>query len=92
MAFASCEKGPEANKIRFRFVIRVRFAIWPSIRAPIHDDFIQRIQTLILISGGVLIEWAIWQLKQGRRRASKAGLIGTTVLGSLFPILQFEYK
>jgi len=74
------------------FAIRVRFTIWPPIGAPILDDFIPRIQTLILISSSVLIEWAIWQLKQGRNRAFKAGLIGTTILGSLFPILQFGYE
>jgi cytochrome c oxidase subunit 3 len=47
---------------------------------------------LVLISSSVLIEWAIWQLKQGRNRAFKAGLVGTTILGSLFPILQFGYE
>ena len=74
------------------FAIRVRFAVWPPIGTPILDEFIPRIQTLILISSSVLIEWAIWQLKQGKNRAFKAGLIGTTILGSLFPILQFGYE
>ncbi len=74
------------------FAIRVRFAVWPPIGAPILDEFIPRIQTLILISSSVLIEWAIWQLKQGSNRAFKAGLIGTTILGGLFPILQFGYE
>jgi heme/copper-type cytochrome/quinol oxidase subunit 3 len=74
------------------FTIRARFAFWPPVGAPILDDFIPRIQTLILISSSILIEWAVWQLKQGRDRAFKAGLVGTTILGSLFPILQFGYE
>ena len=74
------------------FAIRLRFAMWPPLGAPILDDFIPRIQTLALISSSVLIEWAVWQLKQGKERAFKAGLIGTTILGSLFPILQFGFE
>ena len=74
------------------FTIRARFLVWPPTGAPVLEDFIPRIQTLVLISSSVLIEWAIWQLKQGRDRAFKAGLIGTTILGSLFPILQFGYE
>lgn len=70
------------------FAIRNQFAFWPPVGAPILDDFIPRIQTLILISSSVLIEWAVWQLKQGRMKAFKAGLVGTTMLGSLFPVLQ----
>jgi heme/copper-type cytochrome/quinol oxidase subunit 3 len=74
------------------FTIRARFAFWPPASAPILDDFIPRVQTLVLISSSILIEWALWQLKQGRDRAFKAGLLGTTILGSLFPILQFGYE
>ena len=74
------------------FTIRSQFAFWPPAGAPILDDFIPRLQTLILISSSVLIEWALWQLKLGRIRAFKAGLIGTTVLGSLFPLLQFGFE
>lgn len=74
------------------FTIRARFAFWPPVGAPILDDFIPRLQTLILISSSILIEWAVWQLKQGRDRAFKAGLVGTTILGSLFPVLQFGYE
>jgi heme/copper-type cytochrome/quinol oxidase subunit 3 len=74
------------------FAIREQFTIWPPVGAPILDDFIPRIQTLILISSSVLIEWAVWQLKQGRITAFKAGLIGTTILGSLFPVLQFGFE
>jgi len=71
------------------FAIREQFAIWPPPGTPILDDSIARIQTLILISSSILVEWAIWQLKRGRVRAFKTGLIATTILGALFPILQF---
>jgi cytochrome c oxidase subunit 3 len=74
------------------FAIRSRFLFWPPPGSPILDDFIARIQTLILISSSVLIEWAVWQLKKGRQTAFKVGLAGTTVLGSLFPILQFGFE
>ena len=71
------------------FAIREQFAIWPPPGTPILDDFVARVLTLILISSSILVEWAIWQLKQGKMKAFKVGLIGTTILGSLFPILQF---
>lgn len=74
------------------FTIRAQFPFWPPTGTPILDDFIARIQTLILISSSVLIEWAVWQLKQGRQKAFKVGLVGTTILGSLFPILQFGFE
>ena len=45
------------------FAIRLQFPVWPPAGAPILDDSIARIQTLILISSSVLVEWAIWQLK-----------------------------
>ena len=71
------------------FAIREQFVLWPPPGTPILDDTIARVQTLILISSSILVEWAIWQLKRGRLKAFKAGLIGTTILGALFPILQF---
>jgi len=71
------------------FAIRERFAFWPPAGTPILDDLIARVQTLILISSSVLIEWAVWKLKQGKMKAFKAGLIGTTILGAMFPALQF---
>jgi len=74
------------------FAIRLQFPFWPPSAAPILDDTIARIQTLVLISSSVLVEWAIWQLKRGNQRAFKFGLIGTTLLGSLFPILQFGFE
>lgn len=74
------------------FAIRSHVPIWPPAGAPILDDFIPRLQTLILISSSVLIEWAVWQLKLGRLLAFKVGLVGTTVLGSLFPVLQFGFE
>jgi cytochrome c oxidase subunit 3 len=74
------------------FAIRLQFPFWPPAGAPILDDFIARIQTLILISSSVLVEWAVWQLKRGRQMAFKAGIVGTTILGSLFPILQFGFE
>ena len=74
------------------FAIRTRFSLWPPLGSPILDDFIPRIQTLVLISSSILVEWAIWQLKQGRQMAFKIGLVGTTILGSLFPILQFGFE
>jgi len=74
------------------FAIRARFVYWPPPGAPVLDDFFARIMTLILISSSVLIEWAVWQLKQGKQRLFKAGLVGTTILGSLFPILQFGFE
>ena len=74
------------------FAIRLHFAVWPPAGTPILDDSIARIQTLILISSSILVEWAIWQLKLGRQSAFKAGIVGTTILGSLFPILQFGFE
>ena len=74
------------------FAIRLQFPFWPPAGAPVLDDSIARIQTLILISSSVLVEWAIWQLKRGNERAFKFGLIGTTLLGCLFPILQFGFE
>lgn len=74
------------------FAIRARFSFWPPLGSPILDDFIPKFQTLILISSSILIEWAISQLKKGKDRAFKAGLVGTTILGALFPILQFGYE
>jgi len=74
------------------FAIRERFVIWPPPGTPILGDFIARVQTLVLISSSILVEWAIWQLKRGRMRAFKAGLLGTTILGALFPILQFGFE
>jgi len=74
------------------FAIRLQFPSWPPAGAPILDDSIARIQTLVLISSSVLVEWAIWQLKRGHQGAFRAGLIGTTILASLFPILQFGFE
>jgi cytochrome c oxidase subunit 3 len=74
------------------FAIRARFTFWPPVGSPILDDSIARIQTLILISSSILIEWAVSQLKKGKQRSFKAGLVGTTILGALFPILQFGYE
>jgi cytochrome c oxidase subunit 3 len=74
------------------FAIRVQFPSWPPAGAPILDDTIAKIQTLVLISSSVLVEWAIWQLKRGRQKAFRVGLIGTTLLASLFPLLQFGFE
>jgi heme/copper-type cytochrome/quinol oxidase subunit 3 len=74
------------------FAIRFQFPYWPPPSAPILDDTIARIQTLILISSSTLVEWSIWQLKRGHHKAFKSGLVGTTILGSLFPILQFGFE
>lgn len=70
------------------FAIRSQFLFWPPTGAPILDDTIARIQTLVLISSSILVEWAVWQLKQGKERAFKFGIVGTTILGALFPVLQ----
>jgi len=74
------------------FAIREQMRIWPPLGTPILDDLVARVQTLILISSSILIEWAIWQLKHGRTRAFRVGLLGTTILGALFPILQFGFE
>jgi heme/copper-type cytochrome/quinol oxidase subunit 3 len=74
------------------FAIRARFAFWPPPGSPILDDYLARIMTLVLISSSVLVEWAIWQLKLGKQKNFKIGLLGTTALGSLFPILQFGFE
>jgi cytochrome c oxidase subunit 3 len=74
------------------FAIRIQFPFWPPAGTPILDDSIARIQTLVLISSSILVEWAIWQLKRGHEKAFKFGLIGTTLLASLFPILQFGFE
>lgn len=74
------------------FAIRERFVFWPPAGSPILDDSLARIMTLVLISSSVLVEWAIWQLKRGNQANFKAGLLGTTILGSMFPILQFGFE
>jgi heme/copper-type cytochrome/quinol oxidase subunit 3 len=76
------------------FYIRSSFPAWPPPNyVGILDDFIPRVQTLVLITSSILIEWAIWQLKRGRQTAFRIGLIVTTILGSMFSVLQlgFEY-
>jgi heme/copper-type cytochrome/quinol oxidase subunit 3 len=74
------------------FAIRFQFPSWPPVGAPMLDDTIAKIQTLVLISSSILVEWSIWQLKRGHQNAFKGGLVGTTILGSLFPILQFGFE
>jgi len=74
------------------FAIRLQFPSWPPAGAPILDDTIAKVQTLVLISSSILVEWAIWQLKRGHQKAFRFGLIGTTILASLFPILQFGFE
>ncbi|HXX73135.1 MAG TPA: heme-copper oxidase subunit III [Candidatus Acidoferrales bacterium] len=74
------------------FAIRLQFPSWPPAGAPILDDTIAKVQTLVLISSSILVEWAIWQLKRGHQKAFRLGLIGTTILASLFPILQFGFE
>jgi cytochrome c oxidase subunit 3 len=71
------------------FAIRTHMGIWPPPGTPILDDSLARILTLILISSSVLVEWSISQLKKGRQKAFRAGLVGTTILGALFPTIQF---
>jgi len=74
------------------FAIRVQFPFWPPTGTPILDDTIAKIQTLVLISSSILVEWSIWQLKRGHEKAFKSGLVGTTILGAIFPILQFGFE
>jgi len=74
------------------FAIRVQFPYWPPAGAPVLDDTIAKIQTLVLISSSVLVEWALWQLKRGHQKQFRIGLVGTTLLASLFPILQFGFE
>lgn len=74
------------------FAMRARFAFWPPPGSPILDENLARVMTLVLISSSVLVEWAIWQLKLGKQRNFKIGLLGTTALGSLFPIIQFGFE
>jgi len=74
------------------FAIRVRMGIWPPLGTPILSDTIAKVQTLILISSSILVEWAISKLKQGNQKAFRAGLVGTTILGAMFPILQFGFE
>jgi len=74
------------------FAIRVQFPSWPPAGAPILDETIAKVQTLILISSSILVEWAIWQLKRGNQQRFRIGMVGTTILASLFPILQFGFE
>jgi len=74
------------------FAIRLQFPYWPPAGAPILDDTIAKAQTLILISSSILVEWAIWQLKRGNQKRFRMGLVVTTILASLFPILQFGFE
>ena len=74
------------------FAIRLQFPFWPPAGAPILDDTIARIQTLVLISSSILVEWAIWMLKRGNVRAFKTGLVGTTILACMFPVLQLGFE
>ncbi len=74
------------------FAIRIQMRVWPPLGTTILDDTLARIMTLILISSSILVEWAILKLKQGNQKAFRAGLLGTTILGALFPILQFGFE
>ena len=74
------------------FAIRIQFPFWPPAGSPILDDSIAKLQTLILISSSILVEWSVSQLKKGKEKAFRFGLIGTTILASLFPILQFGFE
>jgi cytochrome c oxidase subunit 3 len=74
------------------FAIREHMGIWPPPGTPILDDLIARVQTLILISSSVIIELAVRQLKKGNMKAFRTGLLATTCLASLFPILQFGFE
>ena len=74
------------------FAIRLQFPYWPPAGAPILDATIAKAQTLVLISSSILVEWAIWELKRGHQMKFRYGLIGTTVLASLFPIMQFGFE
>jgi heme/copper-type cytochrome/quinol oxidase subunit 3 len=74
------------------FAIRARFPFWPPPGTPILDDSIAKLQTLVLISSSVLVEWAVAQLKKGKERAFKFGILGTTILGALFPVLQLGFE
>ncbi len=70
------------------FFLRSHFPVWPPPGAPVLDDFIPRVQTLILISSSIMIEWALRQIQRGKQTAFKIGLVATTILGSMFSVLQ----
>lgn len=74
------------------FAIRFQLPAWPPPGTPILNDFIARVLTLVLISSSLLVEWAILQLKRGNEKAFKFGLVGTTILGAIFPFLQFGFE
>jgi len=71
------------------FGIRLQFPFWPPAGAPVLDTSIAKVQTLFLISSSILAEWSIWKLRKGNDKAFRFGLIGTTILGGFFPVLQF---
>ncbi len=66
------------------FLIRSTFPVWPPPGAPHLENFIPRIQTIILLTSSVTIELAVWSAKRGNNRGVLAGILATMVLGIVF--------
>lgn len=75
-------------------------ATWPTAGPGMHAPFtpmaawgIPAINTLILLSSGATVTWALWGLKNDNRLQIKIGLALTLLLGASFLILQaHEYR
>ncbi len=70
------------------FYYRSQFPSWPPPNAPHLDVLIPSIQTLMLISSSIMIEWSISQIRKGNINRFEVGVVTTTILGSMFSVLQ----
>jgi cytochrome c oxidase subunit 3 len=75
-------------------------AAWPTAGPGIKEQFtpmaawgIPAVNTLILLSSGATVTWALWGLKKDNRLQLKIGLLLTILLGVIFLVLQVhEYQ
>ncbi|GBC69641.1 Cytochrome c oxidase subunit 3 [archaeon HR01] len=74
------------------FAIRATFAVWPPPGAPHLEDFIPKLQTLMLLLSSLAIEWAVYSVKRDRRGPVFAGVVITALLGTGFLVLKLGFE
>jgi cytochrome c oxidase subunit 3 len=74
------------------FAIRAAFATWPPPGAPHLEDFIPRLQTLMLLLSSLAIEWAVYSVRRDRRGGVLAGVVATALLGTGFLVLKLGFE
>ncbi|MEM4315566.1 MAG: heme-copper oxidase subunit III [Nitrososphaerota archaeon] len=74
------------------FAIRATFATWPPPGAPHLEDFIPKLQTLMLLLSSLAIEWAIYSVKRDRRGGLVGGVLATALLGTGFLVLKLGFE